>query len=113
MFAFNGDTAPRQDALLGRLAVAFRFNEQEAQQYLELLQTRRDAHASHIWAVDCSRVFKGQSVEIQAAWDHRGEPDIPYPILHRPAGASGRSASLILCGVHYTLNNSPRSHFNR
>jgi hypothetical protein len=113
MFNIGPDAAPeRLEASMARLATAFRYSDSEVEEYAELVRVRRDFHSRYLWAVDGSRVFGDATVSVQAAWSHRSEVGVDYPVLFRPSGFKGQPASAILCGVRYQVSDSHRIQFN-
>jgi len=109
----RGKDGDRAASALARLTKSFRFAPEEAKDYVDLVHSRLAHHSAYFWAADVSRVFGESRVTVQAAWSHRGEPGIDYPVLHRPGTPSRQPASLVLCGVRYTLGDTDTEFFNR
>lgn len=109
----RNDDAARLESVLMRLAAIFRMSESEIHEYHSLAVRRWEHHSRHMWAVDLSRVFGDATVELQAAWQHSADSDLAQPTLYRAGSAQSQPASLLLCGVRYTLNDSHRVHYFR
>lgn len=105
--------APRKAAARDRLARTFRYSASEVSAYEEFVQRRAERRGTYMWQVDLSRVFADSTLCLQAAWDHRPEPGQDQPVVYRAASPQTQAASLMLCGVKYTLTGTHRVHFYR
>lgn len=113
---FNLTKATANDRLvasLARLAAAFRFGEDEASQYRDLMAARHQRHNGNLWAVDVARVIGESSIEVQASWEHRGEPGLSYPVLYRSSSTQGQPGRIVLCGARYKVVGDTRVHYHR
>lgn len=100
----------RFDPVRARVAAAFRFTEEEALHYFEIVEQRWARNSGHFWAADLSHVFGGATLQLQAAWQHNADSSQEDPILFRAAGTNAQSASLQLRGVKYQVSGSHRVH---